>query len=82
MRKVEQLVADILGVDSCRYHSAPVPTTEATAIPVTGGGQAHGYLSVTAAARWSRPTKEQRQAVVLMAAQLGEILARTRQQTR
>lgn len=111
VRQVEHLVAHILGVDSCRYHSGPAPTTEAaatlaadgslqiggrrtnvdrnglptdrtTAIPVTGGGQAHGYLSVTAATRWSRPSKEQRQAAVLMAARLGEILARTRQQSR
>lgn len=111
VRKVEQLVADILGVDSCRYHSGPIPATEAAAtlapdgslqigghranvdrngmptdrtiaIPVTGGGQAHGYLSVTAATRWSRPTKEQRQAAILMAAQLGEILSRARQPMR
>lgn len=111
VRWVEQRVADILGVDSCRYESGLVPTGEGaallasdgslqvgghpanvdrsglptdrtTAIPVTGGGRAHGYLSVTAAARWSRPTKEQRQAAVLMASQLGEVLARTGQPTR
>lgn len=110
VRLVEDRVADILGVDSCRYDSGPVPTGEdtatlapdgslqvggrranvdrsglptdrTTAIPVTGGGQAHGYLSVTAATRWSRPTREQRQAAVLMASQLGEILARAGQST-
>jgi K+-sensing histidine kinase KdpD len=54
-----------------------LPTDRTIAIPVTRGGRDHGYLSVTAATRWSRPTREQRQAAVLMAGQLGEILDRS-----
>jgi len=59
-----------------------LPTDRIIAIPVAGGGHAYGYLAVTAASRWSRPTREQRQAAVLMATQLGEILARSEQPTR
>lgn len=58
---------------------AGLPTDRITAIPVVGGGHDLGFLSVTAASRWTRPTAEQRQAAVLMANQLGEMLARTGQ---
>jgi K+-sensing histidine kinase KdpD len=54
-----------------------LPTDRTIMIPVTVGGQTLGYLSVIAASRLSRPTREQRQVAVLMAAQLGEVLART-----
>lgn len=56
---------------------AGLPTDRTIILPVTSGGHDYGYLAVTAATRWSSPTREERQAAVLMAGQLGEVIRRS-----
>lgn len=56
---------------------AGLPTDRSIILPVAAGGHDFGYLAVTAATRWSNPTREARQAAVLMAGQLGEVLRRS-----
>lgn len=71
-----------LGAHRADVDRSGLPTDRTVAIMVAAGGRQHGYLAVTAASRWSRPTREQRQAAVLMAGQLGEILTRSQQPAR
>lgn len=51
-----------------------LPTDEVVLLPVQAGGRQRGYFALTAAARVSRPTRQQRRVAVLLADQLSGLL--------